>query len=496
MAGGSSASALARWDGTTWSPYQGGIASCCSQASVSALTPKGDSLLVGGTFGKAGTVETFNITAWDGVAWSGELSSSGSGLSASGRAMVGYNGSLVVGGNFHSAGGSEIWSIAQWDGGTWSGLGSGMNSTVSALTVFQGDLIAGGGFTAAGGTPAYGIARWDGTSWHPLGSGVNASVWALTVWNGDLYAGGSFSQAGGQPASRIARWNGTSWNILGPGVGPSGAVKSLAGYDSVLVVGGNFATAGGIDVHSIAGWDGSNWSPLGSGFRGLDLSGYPFTPDVKALVEYEGELIAAGDFTEAGGVRATNVARWNGAEWDSLGNPPTVVFTTCIHEGNLFIGAGFGPEVAYWDGEAWESLGSGVNPGWANAMTSYEGSLYVTGGFQTVGNKPALHIARWTANRTAVEDVPGPILLQVSPNPVTSQADLHYHVRAPGQVSLTLYDIAGRRVATILDEFRTSGNYRQSWDRRVNGHRLPAGVYYLVLNSATQRDEQKLIIVK
>ena len=40
---------------------------------------------------------------------------------------------------------------------------------------------------------------------------------------------------------------------------------------------------------------------------------------VRALGFYAGELIAAGDFTTAGGVEARHIARWNGTNWSPLG---------------------------------------------------------------------------------------------------------------------------------------------------------------------------------
>ena len=41
---------------------------------------------------------------------------------------------------------------------------------------------------------------------------------------------------------------------------------------------------------------------------------------VSALTVYNGELIAGGDFTTAGGTRASYIARWNGATWQPLGS--------------------------------------------------------------------------------------------------------------------------------------------------------------------------------
>jgi hypothetical protein len=44
-------------------------------------------------------------------------------------------------------------------------------------------------------------------------------------------------------ASGIARWNGTTWQPLGTGIG--GGVYALTVYNGELIAGGNFTTAGG-----------------------------------------------------------------------------------------------------------------------------------------------------------------------------------------------------------------------------------------------------------
>jgi hypothetical protein len=72
-----------------------------------------------------------------------------------------------------------------------------------------------------------------------------------------------------------------------------------------LIAGGNFTTAGGVTASFIDRWNGSAWSALGTGMRGIS------TPMVYALTRLpNGDLIAGGNFTTAGGVVAPYIARW------------------------------------------------------------------------------------------------------------------------------------------------------------------------------------------
>jgi hypothetical protein len=65
-----------------------------------------------------------------------------------------------------------------------------------------------------------------------------------------------------------------------------------------------------VAVNGIARWNGTTWSALGTGTNG----------DVLALlIRPNGDLIAAGNFTVAGGVSAGRIAKWNGASWTQVG---------------------------------------------------------------------------------------------------------------------------------------------------------------------------------
>ncbi|MFC1572867.1 hypothetical protein ACFL6M_04630 [Candidatus Eisenbacteria bacterium] len=225
------------------------------------------------------------------------------------NALTVWNGSLILGGAFNTAGNQAfVDGLARWDGISWYPLGAGVDWSVMSLTTYDGDLIAGGYFTEVDGVPANCIARWDGASWYALGSGMSSGsttpvVFALTEYNGSLIAGGMFDTAGGVSANNIAKWDGSNWYALGSGIEEETlypAVYALVEYDGNLIAGGEFDTAGGITAHHIASWNGSSWSSMG-GVSGADA--YVYT-----LTTYDASLIAGGDFSAVGGVSADNIA--------------------------------------------------------------------------------------------------------------------------------------------------------------------------------------------
>lgn len=69
---------------------------------------------------------------------------------------------------------------------------------------------------------------------------------------------------------------------------------------------------------------------------------------------------------------------------------------------------------------------------------------------------------------------------QICERCVAQGTTLVYDLPEPGRVSLTVYDVRGRRVATIADAHQSAGRHSVEWngaDR--DGRALPSGVYLI-----------------
>jgi len=256
----------------------------------------------------------------------------------------------------------------------WRSMGGypGTNGPVHCSAVdAQGNLYIGGSFVIAGDVRSHSVAKWDGVKWTsispPLTNG--GTVFSLAFDSqGNLYAGGSFRDIGGIAALRIARWNGSQWQALGTGLGYNGnawnMVKAIAiSPEGQVYAGGVFASSGSTTVNNIARWDGSNWNALGQGV--VDSS-----PSVNALTfDAAGNLYATGQFNWAKATNGTSlqvysVARWNGSAWSGLGT-----------------GLGANPSLGFASGSALKFDNSG--------------NLIVAGRFSSAGGVTTDHIARW-----------------------------------------------------------------------------------------------------
>jgi hypothetical protein len=92
-----------------------------------------------------------------------------------------------------------------------------------------------------------------------------------------------------------------------------------------------------------------------TGTFGVGTNGF-----VYALTSHNGALVAAGDFTTAGGLPANNIARWNGSQWQALMGPS----------------------------------GNGTNR-WIAALTGQYGLLWAGGNFDVAGGLVSAHLAAY-----------------------------------------------------------------------------------------------------
>ncbi|MDO7884336.1 hypothetical protein [Hymenobacter cheonanensis] len=161
--------------------------------------------------------------------------------------------------------------------------------------------------------------------------------------------------------------------------------------------------------------------PLGAGdqaWQDGNVQGYANNGVWAVAIAANGDVYVAGNFAQIGGVSVSNIARWNGSTWTSLGTGLNdVVFALAlapngvVYAGGYFTQAGGQPanQVAKWDGTAWSSLGAGTENGVAGTLSTSKvprggvfalavaptGEVYVGGGFATAGSQAAGGIARW-----------------------------------------------------------------------------------------------------
>ncbi|MBX9737294.1 MAG: hypothetical protein K2X32_10250, partial [Phycisphaerales bacterium] len=168
------------------------------------------------------------------------------------------------------------------------------------------------------------IARYSPArgGWSALRGRIRSPVEALALLpGGDVVAGGfSSSDASCVLASAIVRYNVSSgaWSEMGGGLAQGAIVRALAVVPAGdVIVGGQFVSAGGVSASNIARFtpNTGRWSTLGNG---IEKSGIVST----LAVLPGGDVIVGGRFSTAAGVAANNIARVNPntSVWSALGN--------------------------------------------------------------------------------------------------------------------------------------------------------------------------------
>jgi FlgD Ig-like domain len=83
------------------------------------------------------------------------------------------------------------------------------------------------------------------------------------------------------------------------------------------------------------------------------------------------------------------------------------------------------------------------------------------------------------------------------PNPFGGSTTLSFRLLRPTSMRLAIYDVAGRRVTTLLDRVLAAGEHQTSWDGRdARGHAAGAGVYWARLEWDGGSHAERLVRVE
>ncbi len=408
-------------------------------------------------------------------------------------------------------------------GGSWRQIFSGFDpvETVSLGVSPQGDIYA--------GTPLGGIFRSpdNGSSWTEMVMSMTSFLSIAFDSSGDIFAAGtankgtsgvfrllagqnSFSQVliipYGSPATKLAAG---AEDELVAGTTDSGLYRSTDKGDhwtqigftdstvrSVLLDSQGTIFAGIEDPNTEYGYltrstdHGAHWTGINDGFS------YPYPTIWAMAVNARGELFAgvwssiAGD---AGIYRSTN----SGQTWVSsnagLPNPAPVISAFAIgSQGNIFASTmGNGVFRSTDDGAHWARMNSGLMDSVVTSL-ALDTAGYVYAGLQY----PGFGVYR-TVLSTAVGSEPeippaSTVLGQNYPNPFNPSTTIRYHIPEQRHITLKLYDLLGREMATLVDRVEAPGDKFIT----LQAGNIPSGVYYYRLRAGNFIGTRKLIVIR
>jgi hypothetical protein len=83
-------------------------------------------------------------------------------------------------------------------------------------------------------------------------------------------------------------------------------------------------------------------------------------------------------------------------------------------------------------------------------------------------------------------------LLQNYPNPFNPSTTIAYQLSTRAHVTLKVYDVLGRKVATLVNEEKAAGRYTVSWDAT----KVASGVYFYEMRSNGYFETRAMLLLR
>lgn len=403
------------------------------------------------------------------------------------------------------------------DGTTWQAANSGLRGfVITSLGIApDGSILA--------GTHRGTIYRStdNGTTWS-LGDGSYFQAGKTFM----VHSSGTIYTAGGGTVLRSTN-NGISWSalpstgsFLGPNVFAAGAgsgvvINNLGTlFGSVYGLGLYQSTNGGTSwnkvsavtdpyIHSlIMHTNGSIFLGAGGVWRSTDggttwskLTALPNVNTYTIAGRTDGSIFVG---TLGSGVfRSTN----NGESWTAVSNGiPTTgnnivnnISSIAFNSSGIYLATQSGVYRSTNNGDSWTTVNSGLpsspaelicysivsKPSGELFVATADGRVYRTGALTAVAHQETVVPSTFS-------------LSQNYPNPFNPSTTIAFDIPSAGVVSLTVFDLLGRQVTTLVNDHLQPGQYQTTW----NATGMPSGVYLYRLQAGGFVQTRKLILQK
>ena len=153
---------------------------------------------------------------------------------------------------------------------------------------------------------------------------------------------------------------------------------------------------------------------------------------------------------------------------------------------------------AYGD-TLWSSTFNGTSYGndmGTCAKPTSDGGIILTGSLSTSDSMQEVCLIRFASEQVGIEpDIPHLPAIYFSPNypnPFNASTTIKFSISKPGFVSLNIYDLLGRQIQILVEEYRQEGDHTVIFDATD----LSSGIYLYKLQVGEAIDTRRMILLK
>jgi len=84
-------------------------------------------------------------------------------------------------------------------------------------------------------------------------------------------------------------------------------------------------------------------------------------------------------------------------------------------------------------------------------------------------------------------------LLQIFPNPLSNEATIRFELPEPTAVTIAVFNTTGREMLRLANNQERPAGYQEF---RLDGTRLPDGLYYVVLQAGKTMDTARVMVLR
>jgi hypothetical protein len=130
---------------------------------------------------------------------------------------------------------------------------------------------------------------------------------------------------------------------------------------------------------------------------------------------------------------------------------------------------------------------------YTDSINGYNGTPQGTVGFDTLTFGNSSMPCALTGIKNPENEVPKTFMLnQNYPNPFNPKTVIEFSLPKGEFVEIELYDVLGKKVATLLSEPKQPGKYQLT----VDGTNLASGVYFYKMTAGSFNDTKKMLLIK